>query len=399
MKVLFVVVEDKAFLIQRLNTAMGVKADGHEVYVASRKSELSQKIVDLGFHYIDTGTERKSRNPLREFKAILRLAEIYRNLKPDLVHHVSIKPVLYGSLAAKIARVPRVVNLINGLGFVFVEAKTFKRQMFKRFIRLFYKIALWGKHVKVIFQNPDDKRYFIRKKIVKEYQTEVILGSGVDTERFKPSESPELPVRILFCSRMLWDKGISYLIEAIKKLKSENLDFRVSFVGEPDPQNPNSVSMDEIKAWEQEGLIEYLGFQSDIPKLLGEHHIVTLPTFYREGVPLSLIEAASAGKPIVTTDMPGCREIVVDGFNGHIVKPRCSEELYLALKNLIIDADSRKKYGANSRYRVMEKFSKEVVNKQTLAVYDSFFLNEIGLIKSNDQSLPKLNISTAQNEH
>jgi glycosyltransferase involved in cell wall biosynthesis len=371
-KVLFVVVEDKYFLIQRLNLALAVRDAGHKVVVASRKSELSQKIKDLGFEYIDTASAREGRNPLKELATILRLASIYRKLKPDLVHHISIKPVLYGSIAAKLAGVKRVVNLINGLGFVFAEDKSLKRSLFKVFISVFYKIALLGKSVKVIFQNPDDREYFVTKKLIPRNRTHVILGSGVDMDKFPYTLEPEGKVQIMFCARMIWDKGIKYLIEASKLLKEKGLDFDLNFIGAPDESNPQSVSESQLKSWDEQGLINYKGFQNNIPEIIKSHHIITLPTFYREGVPLSLIEAASIGRPIVTTDMPGCREIVKNEKNGFVVPIKDSTALANSLERLVIDKNLREQYGRESRRMVEDIFCKEVVNSKTLKVYDAF---------------------------
>jgi glycosyltransferase involved in cell wall biosynthesis len=371
MKIIFVVVEDKAFLIQRLNTALAVRDAGHEVLVVSHRSERSKDIEDLGFKYIDSGTDRTSMNPLREVFSIYNLFKIYRKYNPELVYHVSIKPVLYGSIAARAAGVKKIVNLVNGLGYVFTEGGL-KKDFLRAFIIRFYRMALSSKKVKVIFQNPDDKNLFVKNRILKPKQAEVILGSGVDTTRFSFQKMPNEKVKILFVARMLWDKGIRFLIEAIRLLKQDGLYFEMLFAGEPDNLNPRSVPLDLLREWEEEGLINYLGFQDDMPKLIRESHIVCLPTYYREGVPLSLIESASVGRAIVTTDMPGCREIVRDGVNGFIVPPKSSYELYKALKKVIVSEELRNQMGSESRKLVEEKFSKEVVNRETLKVYDSF---------------------------
>jgi glycosyltransferase involved in cell wall biosynthesis len=371
MKIIFVVVEDKAFLIQRLNTALAVRDAGHDVLVVSHRSERSKDIEELGFKYIDSGTDRTSMNPLKEVLSIYKLFKIYRKYKPDLVYHVSIKPVLYGSIAARAAGVRKIVNLINGLGYVFTEGGL-KKDFLRAFIVKFYRMALRSKKVKVIFQNPDDRNLFIENKILRPEQAEVILGSGVDTERFDFEEMPNEKVKILFVARMLWDKGIRFLIEAIRLLKQDGLEFEMLFAGEPDVLNPRSVPLKQLKEWEREGLIKYLGFQDDMPRLMRESHIVCLPTYYREGVPLSLIESASVGRAIVTTDMPGCREIVRDGVNGFIVPPKSSYELYKALKGVITNNELRESMGRESRKLVEESFSKEVVNRETLKVYNSF---------------------------
>jgi glycosyltransferase involved in cell wall biosynthesis len=371
MKVIFNVVEDKAFLIQRYNLGKFVKDQGNDVHVLSNKSSLSQEIINRGFGYIDSGLLRKGKNPFKELLAIFKFAKIFKNEKPDVVHNVSIKPVLYGSIAARIAKVPKVINLINGLGFVFVEDTSFTRKLFKNFILLFYKIALSSKRVKVIFQNPDDLNYFIENKIIKKEQAFLIRGSGVDTEKFNFISYPNSnKVKFLFCARMLWDKGITYLIEASRRLKEEGLEFELTFAGEPDESNPKSATLFDIKNWESEGLINYIGFQDNMPKHLNDHHVVVLPTYYREGVPLSLIEAASTARPIITTDMPGCREIVKDGINGILARPQNAEDLYNAMKFFIVNKNEIEVKGKNGRERVIDKFSKEIVNAATYKLYN-----------------------------
>jgi glycosyltransferase involved in cell wall biosynthesis len=372
MKVVFVVVEDKYFLMQRLNLAQSVKNLGHEVVVVSQDTGYSSRIIELGFKFVPMANKRAGRNPIYEFIGILELAKLYKELSPDLVHHVSIKPVLYGSIAAKLAGVKKVVNLVNGLGFVFSEEKSFKRSLFKILISLFYKIAFFNKSIKVIFQNPDDRNYFVSKGLINREKTYVILGSGVDMEQFSFAGEPGGRVQVLFCARMIWDKGIKYLVEASRILKNKGLEFDLNFVGSPDESNPQSLTESQLKDWNDQGLINYKGFQTNIPEVIKNNHIVVLPTFYREGVPLSLIESASVGRPIVTTDMPGCREIVQDNHNGFIVPIKDSRSIAEALEKLIISKDLRVNFGKKSRQLVENSFSKEIVNKKTLEVYNSF---------------------------
>jgi len=373
MKVILVVVEYKYFLMQRLNLGIAIREAGYEVVVVAKNDGHSRDIETLGFRCINLETKREGRNPLSEILSIYNLFRIYKSEKPDVVHHISIKPVLYGSIAGKLARVPTIMNLINGLGFVFVEDSSFKRRFLRVFILSFYKISLWGKSVKVIFQNPDDQQFFINKKIINESQSTVILGSGVNTEVFIPViDRPKNDViQILFCSRMIWDKGIQYLIEAIILLKEHGYQFDMNFVGAPDDSNPQSVSLAKIESWQENGLIKYHGFQKNVLGFLQKSDFIVLPTFYREGVPLSLIEAASTGLPIITTDMPGCREIVKNELNGFIVPIKDTLSLKSSMEKLLISEKLRTKYGAESRKRVVEFFAKEIVNKKTIEFYSN----------------------------
>ena len=237
-----------------------------------------------------------------------------------------------------------------------------------------YKLALSNKNIIVIFQNPDDKQYFLDRNILDESQIKVILGSGVNTDKYKPSVE-EIPtnqskIKIIFLSRMLWVKGVKYLIDAVRILKSRSLEFELNLVGQPDLGNPDSIPYKTLESWEKNGLINYKGFINDPIKIIQSADVVVLPTYLREGVPLSLIESASCGKPIVTTDVPGCREIVIDGLNGFLIPPKDTIALSESLEKLIINEPLRKKFGEESRKLALKSFSKEIVNKKTLELYE-----------------------------
>lgn len=371
MKIVFVNVEDHMFLNQRLNLALAAKDAGFEVVIASRKSELCEEICSHGFKYIDTGNNRELGSLISEFASIYRLYKIFVQEQPDIVHNISIKPVIYGSLAARLAKVKKIVNLVNGLGYVFIGNASLKRWVLKTIVLKMYRFALSSKKVSVIFQNPDDLTYFINNKITSFQNSNLILGSGVDTEVFSPGcqNSEESVPKILFFGRMLWDKGVQYLIEAAIQLKSEGIEFTLNFAGEPDVANPSHISMAQLEKWQRDGLINYLGYCHDMVGVIRDSDLIVLPTHYPEGVPLSLIEAASIGKPIVTTDTPGCREIVQDGVNGFLVPIKDSAALANKIKILIKNKDLMSSFGEQSRRRTKKLFSKEIVNKKTLEIY------------------------------
>lgn len=371
MKIVFVNVEDHMFLNQRLNLALAAKEAGFKVVVASNKSELHTTISNYGFKYVDTRNKRQGKNIFVQILSIYRLYRIFRDEKPDVVHNISIKPNIYGSIAARLCGVPRIVNLVNGLGYVFTSDKSIRRFMIKKLVIHMYRFAFLSERIQVIFQNPDDQDYFIHKKITSKNNSHLVLGSGVDTSLFSPSNSMTFnskPV-VLFFGRMLWDKGIGYLIEAKKILKADNIDFNLTLAGEPDDSNPSSIELEQIKKWESEGLIKFLGYCPDMVEIIRGSDLVTLPSYYREGVPLSLIEAASIGKPIVTTDMPGCREIVEDGVNGFLVPIKDSKALANKIKEILLNEDMKVSFGENSRQRAIRFFSKEIVNKKTIEIY------------------------------
>ena len=371
MKIIYVNVEDHMFLNQRLNLALAAQKAGFEVVVASTKSDLHTDILGYGFKYVDTGNKREGKNVFSQISSIYRLYRIFRNEKPDIVHNTSIKPVIYGSIAARLSGIPKIVNLVNGLGYVFIEHKSVRRLVVKVLVKAMYRFALASRRISVIFQNPDDRDYFIDKKITSKNNSYLILGSGVDTDIFSPSS--EYPVKhnltVLFFGRMLWDKGIGYLIDAIKILKSEGIEFTLNLAGEPDKSNPSHITLEQLKKWEDNGLINYLGYCSDMVEIIRASDLVVLPTYYREGVPLSLIEAASVGKPIVTTDMPGCREIVVDGVNGFLVPVKDSVALADKIREILLNKDLRVSFGQKSRERAIHLFAKEIVAKRTIEIY------------------------------
>lgn len=371
MKIIFVNVEDHMFLNQRLNLALAAQKAGFEVVVASNKSALRTEIIGYGFKYIDTGSKRDSRNVFTQISSIYRLYQIFCNEQPSIIHNTSIKPVIYGSIAGRLSGVPKIVNLVNGLGYVFIEHKSVRRLIVKAVVKTMYRLALASRSISVIFQNPDDRDYFIDEKITSKNNSYLILGSGVDTDIFSPSaENPcKHDLTVLFFGRMLWDKGIEYLIDATKILKSEGIEFTLNLAGEPDKDNPSCIPLEQLKKWENDGLINYLGYCSDMVDIIRASDLVVLPTYYREGVPLSLIEAASVGKPIVTTDMPGCREIVVDGVNGFLVPVKDSVALADKIREILLNKDLRVSFGQKSRERAIDLFAKEIVTRRTIEIY------------------------------
>jgi glycosyltransferase involved in cell wall biosynthesis len=237
-------------------------------------------------------------------------------------------------------------------------------------VKALYRFA-FSSGAKIIFQNDDDFRYFVEKSIIKKEQGRIIHGSGVNLQEFLPAEEPPLPVKILFSGRLLWNKGLGDLVVAAKHLRQKGLSFELYVAGELIPQNPGGISLSQIKEWERDGIIKNLGYRKDMPNLLQQVHIVCLPSFYGEGVPRALIEAAASGKAIVTTDAPGCRSIVKDGVNGFLVPPKDIERLSEALAALILDPVRRINFGVNGRNRVAkEGFSEEDVLKETFAIYE-----------------------------
>ena len=367
-KLLFFVTEDWYFCSHRLPLALAAKQAGYDVSVVTRVSAHGDQIKASGIKLIPIKLSRRGSNPFAELKVIGRLISIYKSEQPDIVHHVALKPVLYGSLASRIARVPMVVNAMAGLGLLF-SSRSLKARLVRPVFMLFFRFLLNRKGARVILQNPDDVALMCDSGVLKSERITLIRGSGVDTHEFNAQAEPGgEPVAIL-ASRLLWDKGVAEFVNAARLLKQEGVVARFALVGEGDIENPGSISNDQLQAWHDEGVIELWGRRADMPDVFAQSHIVCLPSFYGEGVPKVLIEAAACERPVVTTDSPGCREIVRDGVNGILVPVRDSTAVAQALKKLIESPDLRKKMGKNGRELVVREFSLDKVNRETLAIY------------------------------
>jgi glycosyltransferase involved in cell wall biosynthesis len=367
-KVLFIANTDWYLFNFRLALANFLRAKGFEVVMVSPPGKFVPEIQKAGYRWIEWAVGRRTMLPTNEVKAIQKLTDILKTEEPVLVHHFTIKPVLYGSLAARIAHIPAVVNSVTGLGYIFLTGGLTGR--FLRFLVLpMYRIAFAHPNLQVIFENGNDQNTFIRFGLIKSQDTYIIHGVGVDTEWFFPIPEPAAnPPLIVFPARMLLDKGLGTLIDAARILKQKQ-DVRIILVGEPDPGNPATVSKDMLKDWEKEGLVEWWGFQREMCKIYQNAHIITLPSF-GEGLPTVLIEAAACGRPIVTTDVSGCRDVVKDGINGLLVPPNDPASLADALETLILNPTLRKQMGEEGRRIVLEEFTNERVNEETLKVYE-----------------------------
>ncbi len=340
---------------------------GFEVILASPTGNHAGKLQALGFRWVPWLLGRKTLAPWSEISAIFEIANIYRHEKLDLVHHNTIKPSIYGSLAARLTGVRGIVNSITGRGYVFLGDSTQSR-LLRYLVHQLYKIAFSSKNCVAIFENKSDQTYFNDKRLITSKQSRLIESSGVDPEKFHPLPEPDDIPTILHASRMLWDKGVGVLVEAARILH-KRIKVRVVLVGAPDPGNPASIPEATLRGWHSDGTIEWWGFQSDMLKIYSRSHIVTLPSMYAEGLPISLLEAAACGRPVVTTKIPGCQDFVIDGYNGLLVPPGDHIALADALEKLAVDPNLRRRMGAAGRQRVLEKYTTDRVNAATLAVY------------------------------
>jgi glycosyltransferase involved in cell wall biosynthesis len=292
---------------------------------------------------------------------------MYRKMKPDLVHHVTIKPVIYGSLAARITGVKAVVNAITGLGFSFSDDGS--AGILRPLAKTLYRLVLGFPRSCAVFQNPDDRDDFVRMKLIPLAQTALIRGSGVDCSRFRVTAPKEGAPIVIFAGRMLWDKGVGIFIEASRILRATHPDARFVLVGAVDPANPATVSTEQIQDWTAEKAVEWWGERTDMPDVLSGACIVALPSTHREGLPKVLLEAAASGRPLVASDVPGCREIVRHEVNGLLVPPRDSQALASAFRRLLESPELRDKFGRAGREIVEQEFSQEIIVRQTLDLY------------------------------
>lgn len=364
-KLLLFITEDYYVVSHRLPLAVAAQAAGYDVTIVTRERQSGDAIRRAGVRLIPFENARSSLNPLADIGTILRLIAVYRREQPDIVHHVAMKPVLYGSLAAKIARRPRVVNAIAGMGWLFTAENGHARWLQPVVRQALKRLAASGL---TIVQNPDDAAMLVETGIDAS-RIRLIPGVGVDLDLFRPSAPPGGAPVVVMPTRLLRDKGVTEFVGAARLLRSRGIDARFIIAGEPDLLNPASVTLDDIRAWTGEGVIEHPGFVVDMPGLLARSHIVCLPS-YREGLPKSLVEAAAAGRPIVTTDVPGCRDVVRDGYNGLLVPARSTTELAGALERLIINPLLRDQMGRHGRLVAEQRFGQDAITRQTLALYD-----------------------------
>lgn len=362
---LFVVTEDWYFCSHRLALARAARAAGWRVVVATRVNRHADDILDAGLELRPLSMRRRGMSPTGELRTLLELAALYRRERPTVVHHVALKPVLYGSLAAFVAGVPAVVNAIAGLGFVFAS-RSFKARALRPLVRAGYRLAFAGRGTRVVVQNEEDEAT-VRKLGVNSERIALIRGSGVDLDRFAPGPEPDGPVVVTMVSRMLRDKGVFELVEAARRLSRSHPSLRVRLVGPPDPENPASIDTETLEALSREGIIEWCPGTNDVPRVWAHSHVAVLPS-YREGLPKALLEAAACGRPMVSTDVPGCRDVVRHERTGLLVPPRDAPALACAIARLADDPDLRARLGRGAREHVRD-FAEALIVGQTLELY------------------------------
>jgi glycosyltransferase involved in cell wall biosynthesis len=368
-RLLYVVNDTPYFLAHWLERALAARDHGYDVHVASSAGAGEAALRETGLPFYPVVFTRGRSHMFTESGSLLSALRLYRRVRPALIHHITIKPIIYGGLAARALRVPAVVNTVAGLGYVFGQEGP-RAAVQRALIKAAYRPALGYRRAKVVFENPDDRQDFVRWGLVPAARAVVIKGAGVNIERFRPRPLAAGPPTVILASRMLWDKGIAIFVEAAKQVKLAHPDARMVLVGTGDEGSPASIPDSQLREWVASGLVEWWGQRSDMPDVLAGAAVVCLPSFYREGIPRVLIEAAACGRPIVTTDAPGCREIVRHGENGLLVPLKNAPALAEAINAILGDRERGERMGAVGRQRVEEEFATSHVVSATLGLYD-----------------------------
>ena len=364
--------------------AQALRDRGDELVLASPPGDHVEKLLEAGFLWRPFPMPRRVSNPFAELRTLATLRSLVRRERPDLVHHFTLKCVLYGTLVSRQRGrhshrrgTPVIVNSITGLGYLY-SSSGWRVRILRAVVERIGRFLLPSTHS--IFLNRDDLAHFRRRGIVSAERSHLILGSGVDTEVYRPRENDDgvtrQPPVVAFVGRLLWSKGVGELVEAARRLRARGVQARFVLVGSGDPGNPESVPADAVRGWEHEDLVESWGFSEDMMDTYGRTSVVCLPTTYREGVPTVLLEAAACGRPVVATDMPGCREAVVDGETGRLVAPGDAGALDEALAELIADPHLRVRMGRAGRERVRRELDVRRVVEATLEVYRQAGLGE-----------------------
>lgn len=354
----------------RLSLASALRSAGHEVVLASPSGSYVDKLNRLGFRCFSAPMERRSLNPWRELALVLWLRRLLVAEKIDLVHGFTIKCAVYGSMAGRWGGGAARVNSVAGMGYVF-SSQDFKARLLRPLVRTALRLAMGGRNARLILQNPDDLALVAWSRLIYPSCVRLISGSGVDCQRFAPGGArlPDGRFRVLLPARLLWDKGVAEYVEAARLLRTEQRAIDFLLAGDPDLDNPGAVPKAQISGWVDEGLLQWLGHVDDMPALFASVDAVVLPSYYGEGVPKGLIEAAASGLALVTTDMPGCREVVTHEVDGLLVPPRDGPALAAAISRLAADPALCQRLGAMARKKALSHFDERIIVQQTLAVY------------------------------
>lgn len=368
----------------RMPIARGLRDAGCEVVLVCPPGPLVPALQEAGFRWVAWPVNRRSVRPRKELAAVRSLARIYRRERFAAVHHFTVKPVIYGSLAARAARVPVVLNMFSGLGYLFSGAAGARRLRW-----LLAPIMRWAfghGNVWMLALNDSDLAV-LRQSRLAATQRSVLIPEGVDLTEFRPRAETPPPgetVIVLMACRLLADKGVAEFVAAARLLRHKGLPVRFQLAGTPDPGNPATVVPATLAQWQAEEVVELLGQREDMSDVIAKANIAVLPTHYMEGVPRFLIEAAACGLPLVATDIPGCRDVVHDGVNGYLVPTHDAEALATAIGRLAVDAELRSRFGLASRDMAETQFGEQQVVEAHLRLYRT-----VGVLPAGCSSGPR----------
>jgi glycosyltransferase involved in cell wall biosynthesis len=378
MKILFVVNVDWFFVSHRIPIAIEAIKRGYEVHIATSITSKYDYLQSVGLYVHPIDFERSGMNPVQAIIDVKKICDVIRKVNPDILHLVTIKPVLLGGIAARLEKTGTLVLAVSGLGFAFTEAGI-KAVLLRTLIKFLYGLVFRHPNLCVIFQNQHDKKTLTKATGLNDSNTRLIRGSGVDLSAYSCRPLPEGRPVVMFAARLLLDKGVREFVESARILKkSDPLSSeaaRFVLVGEPDPENPNSLSSSELQDWITEGIIEYWGYRSDMPNVLGQAHVVVLPSYYGEGLPKVLIEAAACGRAVVTTDHPGCRDAILPGQTGLLVPIKDGPALASAIASMINDRGRSASFGAAGRKLAEESFDVRQVVEDHFDIYEKLLRN------------------------
>ncbi|QOI96043.1 MAG: glycosyltransferase family 4 protein [Flammeovirgaceae bacterium] len=339
----------------RMNLIKSLQARGHEVHTVAPNDDYTQRLIEAGCTHHEVRMDSRGANPVKDIALVFELRSIYRRIKPDVILHYTIKPNVYGTLAAAGLRIP-VINNVCGLGTAFL-----KNDLISRVAVFLYRLSFRFAR-KVFFQNPDDLNLFLAKKLVRPGTVDLLPGSGIDLTRFSPvALKNNVPFTFLLISRLITDKGILEYVDAVKKLKAEGIEAKFQILGAIDEEHKRGISKTLVNEWIQSGTIEYLGTTEDVRAFIEQAHCIVLPS-YREGTPRTLLEAASSARPIIATDVPGCNQVVDDHVNGFLCKRKDAADLADKMRKMAsLDPQSLNRLGQNGRKKMEAQYDESIV--------------------------------------
>ncbi len=371
MKLLIIVNVDWFFISHRLPIAIEALKKGYEVHIATTITNpaLEKKLISKGFKIHKIFLDRSGKNLFSIIRGFFQIFNLLRNIKPDILHLVTFQPILFGGISARILKINKIIYAISGLGHIFISPTLISKLRKKLFLYL-YRFSLSGKNRIIIFQNPNDKFLLCKFCAINESETKLIPGSGVDLDKFKHKDLPDgIPI-IIMASRLIISKGVREFVNSARIIKEKGYSVRFQLIGKPDESNPLAIKNKEIRNWISNGDIEYLGFRNDIHKLIPNSHIVVLPSYYPEGLPKVLSEAAACGRAIITSDKPGCRDAIEENVTGLVIPPKESNVLANAILLLLQDKDKLKSMSIASRKRAEKIFDINKIVRTHIDIYN-----------------------------